>query len=86
MKNLTRVDAILLTHGHRSHVGNTVEIAYSHPISKVFCVHEVSLYLQHEGLPVEQAIGMNFGGTVDLAEGIQATLVPSMHSSWYFFY
>lgn len=90
------MDAILVTHGHRSHLGkglgsythfshwpgDAASLSQKHGC-KVFCVHEVSVYLQcHCGVSADNAIGMNFGGTVDIAGGWEATLLPSMHSSW----
>lgn len=76
-KSVRQVDLILITHGHADHVGNTVEIA-QRTGAKVICIHEVSLYLQHSGVPT--ATGMNKGGTISV-EGIKVTMVDAKHSA-----
>lgn len=76
-----KVGAILITHGHASHLGASFELSQIHRCP-VFAVHEVSVFLQDRGLDKVSAIGMNYGGTIDLPRpGWSATLVTSMHSS-----
>ncbi len=77
LKQVDRADAILVTHGHFDHVGNTVDIAKK-TSAQVVCIHEVSVYLGAQG--VQNVIGMNKGGTVEVA-GIRATMVSADHSS-----
>jgi L-ascorbate metabolism protein UlaG (beta-lactamase superfamily) len=71
---------IFATHGHRSHLGDSKEIAEENNCY-VFSVHEVSLYLISQGLSDKLSIGMNLGGTVDV-KGWSVTLVKAVHSSW----
>lgn len=76
--DLDRVDAILVTHGHFDHLGDTVEIAAAHA-SQVVAIHEVCVYLQDQGLG--DVVGMNIGGSVETSGGVVATMVPAVHSS-----
>lgn len=73
-----RVDAIYLTHGHFDHVGNTVAVAKATE-AQVFAIHEVSLYLESEG--VENVVGSNKGGMVEGPGGVRACLTDAVHSS-----
>lgn len=75
-RELARVDAILVTHGHGDHLGNTIELAKTYG-SRVFAIHELSLYLQREGV---NATGMNKSGSASL-DGISVTMVEAHHSS-----
>ena len=76
-QDLSRVDVILVTHGHSDHVGNTVEVA-RRTGAKVISIFELYLYLQALGVPTAQ--GMNKGGTIDV-DGLRVTMVDARHSS-----
>lgn len=78
---LTRVDAILLTHGHFDHVGDTVEIAKKFSDAKIYCIFEIAAFLGGKGVAEGQLVGLNKGGEHKLAEGWRATLVNAVHSS-----
>jgi L-ascorbate metabolism protein UlaG (beta-lactamase superfamily) len=72
-----RVDAILVTHGHGDHYGDTVALVekFSCPaIAPVECAD----WLQNQG--AKTALDPNKGGTVDL-DGVKVTLVHAQHSS-----
>jgi L-ascorbate metabolism protein UlaG (beta-lactamase superfamily) len=82
---LERVDYILVTHGHRDHVGDAVEIA-----KKTGAVLVAPYGLQFNmvsmlGYPEKQATGAtggNVGGTIDLPKaGAKVTLVQAVHGS-----
>jgi L-ascorbate metabolism protein UlaG (beta-lactamase superfamily) len=75
-KEISPVDLILITHGHADHVGNGPEIA-RRTKAPVVSIHEISLYLQKEG--ITNATGMNKGGTVSVA-GVKVTMVDAKHS------
>lgn len=69
-------DVIMVTHGHKDHFGDTMEIA-DRTGAVIVANHEESVYISQQGF---EAIGMNIGGTIDLQD-IQVTMVNSTHSS-----
>jgi L-ascorbate metabolism protein UlaG (beta-lactamase superfamily) len=79
LKEVEKADYVLLTHGHEDHVGDTIEIAKNTGCKVVATLELVGL-LQEEGLPEEQAVGFNKGGTVHF-EDFSVTLVSANHSS-----
>ena len=72
--------AILLTHAHNDHVGDTVAIA-KRTGAKVIATFELAEWLKTQG--VTGATGGNHGGTVAF-EGGTAKFVPAWHTSSYF--
>jgi len=76
--SVERCDAILISHGHGDHLGNTLELAQRFPEAKITCMYELSCYLAGKG--VTSAIGMNKGGTLDLGFA-RVTMTQALHSS-----
>ncbi|MBX5467894.1 MAG: metal-dependent hydrolase [Firmicutes bacterium] len=74
---LDRIDAILITHGHFDHLGSAEALA-KRTGAAVVSNFEIGNYLNSRG--VSNTIGMNKGGTVEVA-GVQATMVYADHSS-----
>ncbi|MGA2889899.1 MAG: metal-dependent hydrolase [Terracidiphilus sp.] len=72
-----KIDYILLTHGHGDHISDAVPVATKHN-STVVAVYELAAYIASKG--VDQTIGMNLGGTVQL-DDVAATMVEAKHSS-----
>ena len=70
-------DAILLTHGHADHLGDTVAIA-KRTGAEVLAIVEIANELSEEGL--EKVHDPNLGGTVELGWG-SVKLVPAWHTS-----
>lgn len=77
-KRFDRLDAILLTHGHFDHVGNTVDLARKHQPKMVVANFEICSWLEGKG--VQNCSGMNLGGTQDVL-GMKVTMVRADHSS-----
>lgn len=69
-------DLILVTHGHRDHLGDAI------PLSKKFNIpivsnHEISTYANTQKA---NAIGINYGGDVTI-KGVKINMVQAVHSS-----
>lgn len=79
LKEVKEADFVLLTHGHEDHVGDTVEIA-KNTGAKVAGIVELMGLLGKEGLPEDQAVAFNKGGTVHFDE-FSVTMVSANHSS-----
>ncbi len=72
-----KIHYILLTHGHGDHISDAAPVAKKHG-STVVAIYELAAYIAGKG--VQDTIGMNHGGTVQL-EDVAATLVDARHSS-----
>lgn len=82
---ITKVDYILLTHGHFDHVGDSVEIAKKTGARLVTNYELGSNMAKLLGYPKEQ-MGfdtlMNIGGEIKIADGeVVVDMVPAIHSS-----
>ena len=71
------VDAILITHGHPDHLGDTLKLAGRARPEAIVGTWELSEWLTGPG--VAAAVGMNKGGTVEVA-GARVTMVHAVHS------
>ncbi|MGP8250640.1 MAG: metal-dependent hydrolase [Terracidiphilus sp.] len=73
----SKIDAILLTHGHGDHISDAAPVAKRHG-SKVVAIYELADYIAGKG--VTETVGMNLGGTVTIGDAA-ATMVDAKHSS-----
>jgi L-ascorbate metabolism protein UlaG (beta-lactamase superfamily) len=85
LASVSKVDYILLTHGHRDHVGDTVEIA-NKTGAILICNPELAGNLvKLADFPSKQAgtdAIMGTGGEIQIADGeIMVAMTPAVHSS-----
>jgi L-ascorbate metabolism protein UlaG (beta-lactamase superfamily) len=73
----SKIDYILLTHGHGDHISDAVPTAQKHG-SKVVAIYELADYIASKG--VADTIGMNLGGAVTL-DRVTVTMVDAKHSA-----
>ncbi len=76
LKRQDAVDAIFVTHAHFDHIGDVVTLAKRHK-STCVGIFETCAWLSKQG--VEDTVGVNIGGTVEVA-GIKATMTQATHS------
>lgn len=75
--SLTTVDAIVVTHGHADHLGDTERLAKTFD-APVIAMFEICAYLGARG--VERTDPMNIGGSI-VHDGLTITMVNALHSS-----
>ena len=76
--------AILVTHGHGDHVGDTLALLRANPAAKCYAMVELAGLLARDlGGDAARCVGCNKGGEVDIGHGWRATLVDAKHSSSY---
>jgi L-ascorbate metabolism protein UlaG (beta-lactamase superfamily) len=76
-KHVSRVDLMLITHGHQDHLADAIPIA-QRTRPEIVAIVEVAGYLQSKG--AGKVTGMNKGGTVH-RDGVDITMVDAIHSS-----
>jgi L-ascorbate metabolism protein UlaG (beta-lactamase superfamily) len=74
---IAKVDVIAASHAHSDHIGGLIALAKEFQ-PKVVCIFEIATWLQSKG--IQNTIGVNKGGTVDLGFA-QLTMTHAIHSS-----
>lgn len=75
---LTRCDAMAISHGHGDHSSGVVALSKQFPSAKIVCAHELSMYFDGKG--ASGVTGMAKGGTIDLGF-VRITMTQAIHSS-----
>lgn len=79
-EGLGHIDAIICTHGHGDHIGDLLSIA-KRTNATVAGIFDLTTWVESKGY--ENTVGGNKGGTFQITEGINLTLVTAHHSSSY---
>ncbi len=77
--SVKEADVVLVTHDHGDHVGQAAEICCATGATLV-CIFDFIESMIAQGVSGNNIIGMNIGGTVEVA-GIKIKMVQAMHSS-----
>ena len=77
LKKVDKLDAMLITHGHFDHISDAIQVAKDAAPDTVLGIFEIYLWLEKKG--VQGCMGMNKGGTVDIA-GMRVTMLHADHS------
>lgn len=85
LASLSKVDYILLTHGHRDHVGDAVEIAKKTGAILICNPELAGNLVKLADFPAKQAETdaiMGIGGEIQIADGeVTVAMTPAVHSS-----
>lgn len=77
LKNMEKIDIMLITHGHFDHIADAVDLGKKHK-PQIVAMPETCGWLESKG--VKNVNGMNKGGTQKVGE-IEVTMVNALHSS-----
>jgi L-ascorbate metabolism protein UlaG (beta-lactamase superfamily) len=78
LKNVTRLEAIFLTHGHSDHLGDLLALAKQHR-PKIVAMFETCLWIESKGF-VQETCPMGKGGTQKIGD-FEITMTHAFHSN-----
>lgn len=81
LKNPERLDLVILTHGHSDHAGDAVMLMKKYGC-KLAATFELACLIAAQGVPAENLIYMNTGGTIKF-NNFSVTLTQAFHSNSY---
>jgi L-ascorbate metabolism protein UlaG (beta-lactamase superfamily) len=81
-KNPSKIDLIVLTHGHFDHAADALSLGKSLN-SQLVATHELANILASEGYPKDKISSMNKGGSSVFFNNIKISLTHAIHSSSY---
>jgi L-ascorbate metabolism protein UlaG (beta-lactamase superfamily) len=81
LKQPTKLDLIILTHGHSDHAADAANLA-KHYGATVVATYELAMLMIREGVPEKHVQPMNKGGSLTVGP-VKVTLTHAMHSSSY---
>ncbi|MBO0703929.1 MAG: metal-dependent hydrolase [Candidatus Dormibacteraeota bacterium] len=79
VKQIDRLDVMVLTHGHGDHVADAVPIAQQTGC-RVLCPYELGPWLTNQGVAQDKVTAFGKGGTAEV-DGLQFTMVHAEHFS-----
>lgn len=77
LKDVGKLDAILITHGHFDHIADLPDVAKASQPEAVVSIFDMDYWLKKKG--IDNRVGFNKGGTVDVV-GVKVTMVHAEHS------
>ena len=80
LDEITTANAVLVTHDHFDHTGNAADIVKKTGATLVTQPETANRFKKDLGLPDENALSMNIGGSV-IIEGVVITMTQAFHSS-----
>jgi L-ascorbate metabolism protein UlaG (beta-lactamase superfamily) len=78
LKQVERVDSLLITHGHGDHISDALPIIKQHNPT-VVAVVELARWLDTQG--AQDAIDLNIGGSETLPDGTRVTMTQAHHTA-----
>jgi L-ascorbate metabolism protein UlaG (beta-lactamase superfamily) len=77
--DVTRADAILIGHSHFDHLHGAQTIS-ANTGARIVGSHETVRLMVQAGVPADRLVAVSVGDLVELAPGVRARVLPSVHS------
>ncbi len=80
VKDVPKLDLIVVTHDHGDHVGEAVELLKRYPSAKIVAVYELANDIASKAGAQDRSIPANIGGPIKVGN-LKLVLTPAYHSS-----